>query len=85
VGKIGPSDRATATCPYIRFLLVWKLIARLLNAQLSLNADETGPPQERLFYEFRFKDRIPKGHLLRRTYGFVHAALADLHDELAPF
>ncbi len=41
--------------------------------------------QTRLFYEFRLEDRVPDNHLLRRINGFVAAALADLHDELAPF
>ena len=41
--------------------------------------------QSHLFYEFRLEDRIPDNHLLRRINGFVTTALADLHEELAPF
>ncbi|MDA7949789.1 MAG: transposase [Hyphomicrobiaceae bacterium] len=41
--------------------------------------------QAQLFYEFCLEDRVPDNHLLRRINGFVAAALADLHDELAPF
>ncbi len=41
--------------------------------------------QAHLFYEFCLEDRVPDNHLLRRINGFVAAALADLHDELAPF
>jgi hypothetical protein len=40
--------------------------------------------QDRLFYEFRLKDRIPENHLLRRIDVFVTAAFGDLHKELKP-
>jgi hypothetical protein len=40
--------------------------------------------QGRLFYEFRFEDRIPGNHLLRWMSVFVTVALADLHNELEP-
>ena len=40
--------------------------------------------QDRLFYEFRLEDRIPKNHLLRRMNVFVTVALADLHNALEP-
>jgi transposase len=41
--------------------------------------------QDRLFYEFRLDDRIPKNHLLRRIDVVVTAALTDLHRELEPY
>src|SRR5262245_63475625 len=37
------------------------------------------------FYEFRLDERIPKNHLLRRINGYVTAALADVHQQLAPY
>ena len=41
--------------------------------------------QGKLFYEFKLDDRIPGNHLLRRMNVFVAVALANLHDELAPY
>jgi len=41
--------------------------------------------QGKLFYQFNLDERIPGGHLLRRMDVFVSLALADLHDELAPY
>src|SRR5262245_43159314 len=37
------------------------------------------------FYEFRLDERIPKNHLLRCINGYVTAALADVHQQLAPY
>jgi hypothetical protein len=36
--------------------------------------------QASLFYEFRFDDMIPKGHLLHRISVFVTSVLGDLHE-----
>ena len=41
--------------------------------------------QASLFYEFSLDDRVPKNHLLRRINAFVTAALADVHEQLAPY
>ena len=40
--------------------------------------------QPSFIYQFRLDERIPKDHLLRRIDGFVTAALADMHERLAP-
>src|SRR5215467_13402484 len=41
--------------------------------------------QASLFYEFRLDDRVPKDHLLRRMDVFVTTAVADVHEQLAPY
>ena len=41
--------------------------------------------QASLFYEFRLDARVPKDHLLRRIDVFVTTALADVHEQLAPY
>ena len=40
--------------------------------------------QPSFIYQFRLDERVPKDHLLRRIDGFVTAALADMHERLAP-
>ena len=41
--------------------------------------------QGSFFYSFNLDEVAPKSHLMRRIDPFVTKALADLHDELAPF
>src|SRR4030095_4091754 len=41
--------------------------------------------QSQLFYLFNLEERIPAGHLLRRSNPIVTRVLADLREELAPF
>ena len=41
-----------------------------------------GSDQASLFYEFRFDDRVPKSHLLRRINAFVTAGRAAVHEQL---
>jgi transposase len=44
-----------------------------------------GGDQPSFIYQFRLDERVPKDHLLRRIDGFVTAALADMHERLAPY
>src|SRR5471032_3044659 len=41
--------------------------------------------QSQLFYLFNLEERIPAGHLLRRTNPVVVRVLAEIREKLAPF